>query len=65
MVLAHRRLKVLELVEDIGLYHGSVLSLLNYHLGMRKLSERRVPRLLTTDHKRYRVTTSNELLALS
>jgi histone-lysine N-methyltransferase SETMAR len=64
MVLADRRLKVREIVEAIGISHGSVVSILNDHLGMRKLSARWVPRLLTVDHKRNRVTTSQEGLAL-
>ena len=64
MVLADRRLKVREIVEVIGISHGSVVSILNDHLGMRKLSARWVPRLLTVDHKRNRVTTSQEGLAL-
>lgn len=64
MVLADRRLKVREIVEAIGISHGSVVSILNDHLGMRKLSARWVPRLLTIDHKRNRVTISQECLAL-
>ena len=64
MVLADRRLKVREIVEAIGISHGSVVSILKDHLGMKKLSARWVPRLLTIDHKRNRVTTSIECLAL-
>ena len=64
MVLADRRLKVREIVEAIGISHGSVVSILSDHLGMRKLSARWVPRLLTIDHKRNRVTVSQECLAL-
>ncbi|CAK1604048.1 unnamed protein product [Parnassius mnemosyne] len=64
MVLADRRLKVQEIVEAVGISRGSVVSILNNHLGMRKLSARWVPRLLTVDHKRNRVTTSQEGLAL-
>ncbi|XP_022822885.1 histone-lysine N-methyltransferase SETMAR-like [Spodoptera litura] len=64
MVLADRRLKVREIVEAIGISHGSVVSILNDHLGMRKLSARWVPRLLTIDDKRKRVTISQKCLAL-
>ncbi|QQP31674.1 Putative mariner transposase [Caligus rogercresseyi] len=64
MVLADRRLKVREIVEAIGISHGSVVSILKDHLAMKKLSARWVPRLLTIDHKRNRVTTSMECLAL-
>ncbi|CAK1588256.1 unnamed protein product [Parnassius mnemosyne] len=64
MVLADQRLKVQEIVEAVGISHGSKVSILNDHLGMRKLSTRWVPRLLTVDHKRNRVTNSQEGLAL-
>ncbi|QQP58373.1 Putative mariner transposase [Caligus rogercresseyi] len=64
MVLADRRLKVREIVEAIGISNGSVVSILKDHLAMKKLSARWVPRLLTIDHKRNRVTTSMECLAL-
>ena len=64
MVWADRRLKVQEIVEAIGMSHGSENSILKDHLGMKKLSGRWVPRLLTIDHKRNRVTTSIECLAL-
>ena len=52
MVLSDRRFKVREIVEAIGISHGSVVSILNDHLGMRKLFARWVPCLLTIDHKR-------------
>ena len=50
MVLADRRLKMREIVEAIGISHGSVVSILKDHLGMKKLSAKSVPRLLTIDH---------------
>ena len=53
-----------EIVEAIGISYGSVVSILKDHLCMKKLSARWVPRLLTIDHKRNRVTTSIESLAL-
>ena len=64
MVLADRRLKVRQIVEAIGISHGSVVSILKDHLGMKNLSARWGPLLLTIDHKRNRVTTSIECLAL-
>jgi hypothetical protein len=51
-------------VDAIGLSHGSVVSILNEHLGMRKLSNGWVPYLLTIDHKRNCVKTLKECLAL-
>ena len=53
-----------EIVEAIGILHGLVVSILNDHLGMRKLSTRCVLHLLTTDHKSNRVRTSKECLGL-
>ena len=61
VVLADRRLKVRQIVEAIGISHGSVDSILKDHLGMKK---RWVPRLLTIDYKCNRLTTSIECLAL-
>lgn len=64
MVLADRRVKVREIVDAIGISYGSVVSILNDQLGLRKLSARWVPRLLSIDHKRNRVTTSKDCLEL-
>ena len=44
--------------------HGSVVSILKDHFCMKKLSARWMPRLLTIDHKRNRMTSSIECLAL-
>ncbi|KAG5344383.1 SETMR methyltransferase, partial [Acromyrmex heyeri] len=46
------RVKVRELVEATGISHGTVISILHGQLGMKKLSARWMPRLLTVDHKR-------------
>lgn len=51
MVLAERRLTI---VEAIGILHGSLVWILNYHQGMRKLSVRQVTRLLTIDVNRVK-----------
>ena len=40
-----------------------VCHILNQHLGMRELSARWVPRLLTVDQKRVRMNISDALLA--
>ncbi|CAH1953652.1 unnamed protein product [Acanthoscelides obtectus] len=42
MVLPDRRLKKWKFVEEIGISHGSVVSILNDHLGMIKLSARQM-----------------------
>jgi len=52
IVLTDRRVKVRELVEATGISTDSVISILHKQLGMKKLSTRWVPRLLTVDHKR-------------
>ncbi|KAG5314932.1 SETMR methyltransferase, partial [Acromyrmex insinuator] len=48
----------------IGHRHITVISILNEQLGMKKLSARWVPRLLTVDHKRNCVTISKQCLVM-
>ncbi|KAG5313929.1 SETMR methyltransferase, partial [Acromyrmex insinuator] len=50
IVLTDRRVKVCELVEATGISHGTVISILHEQLGMKKLSVRWMPRLLSVDH---------------
>lgn len=64
LVLADRRVKLREIAETTGISYERVQNIVHEHLGMRKLSARWVPRLLTVDNKRNRVTTSKECLAL-
>ncbi|XP_029155672.1 uncharacterized protein LOC114928587 [Nylanderia fulva] len=63
MVLDDRRIKVREIAEVMNMSKERVCRILNQHLGMRKLSARWVPRLLTLDQKRVRMNISNALLA--
>ncbi|GBP32815.1 Histone-lysine N-methyltransferase SETMAR [Eumeta japonica] len=58
MILDDRRMKVRELAHAVGISTERVHHILHEYLDMRKLSARWVPRLLTLDHKRNRVTTS-------
>ncbi|XP_033226303.1 uncharacterized protein LOC117178883 [Belonocnema kinseyi] len=58
LVLADRRLKVRKIAEVVGIAEGTAHHILHEELGMRKLSARWVPRLLTPDNKRNRETTS-------
>lgn len=58
MVLKDRRLKVRELAEATRISIGAVVSILHEKLGMKKLSARWVPRLLTAENKRNRVVAS-------
>ena len=64
LVLADRRLKVREIAETVGISKDRVGHILPEILGMRKLSARWVPRLLTPDNKRNRETTSQQCLTL-
>ncbi|KAG5333595.1 SETMR methyltransferase, partial [Acromyrmex heyeri] len=64
IVLTDRRVKVSELVEATGISHGTVISILHEQLGMKNLSARWMPRLLTVDHKRHRVTISKQCLEM-
>ena len=57
IVLADRRLKLREIAEMVGISTERVHNILHEFLGMRKLSARWVPRLLTVDNKRNRETT--------
>ena len=55
MILNHRRVKVREIVEAVGISHGTVITILHEELSMKKPSARWVPRLLTVENKRNRV----------
>lgn len=61
-VLADRRLKMRGIFKTKFISSGSVISILNDHLGLR--SVRWVPRLLSIDHKSNFVRTSEVYLAL-
>jgi len=50
-----------ELVEATSISHGTVISILNEQLGMKNLSARWVPHLLTVDHKHDRVISKQYL----
>lgn len=63
LVLDDRRIKVREIAEIMKMSKETVCHILNQDLGMRKLSARWVPRLLTLDHKRARMNISSALLA--
>ena len=63
MVLEDPRIKVREIAGVMNMSKERVFHILNQHLGMRKLSARWVPRLLTVDQKRVRMNISNAVLA--
>ncbi|GBP74486.1 hypothetical protein EVAR_58987_1 [Eumeta japonica] len=64
IILDGRRMKVRELAHAVGISTERVHHILHEYLDKRKLSARWVPRLLTLDQKRNRVTTSKECLAM-
>ncbi|GFW97297.1 histone-lysine N-methyltransferase SETMAR [Trichonephila clavipes] len=57
------QIKVTEIAEIMNMSKERVYHILNQHLSMRKLSVRRVPRLLTLDQKRVQMNISKALLA--
>lgn len=59
MGLADRSLKVRKFLEVIGISHGSGVSISNDYWGIRKPLMNWVQPLLTNNHKRNRMTTSN------
>jgi histone-lysine N-methyltransferase SETMAR len=64
MVLADRRVKVRELAEAVGISTERVNFILHHELHMKKICARWVPRLLTPEQKRIRMTTSAECLKI-
>ncbi|GFW88832.1 histone-lysine N-methyltransferase SETMAR [Trichonephila clavipes] len=62
MVLDDHGIKVREIAEVMNMSKERVCHVLNQHLGMRKLSTRWVPLLLSLDQKRIRMNISNALL---
>lgn len=64
IVLADRRVKVREIADIVHISIERIQNILHEKLGMRKLSARWVPRLLTVEQKRNRMTTSEHCLAM-
>ena len=65
MILNDRRVKVREIVEAIGISHGTVITILHEKVSMKKLSARWKLHLFTVNNNKcYRVTDSMTGLAL-
>ena len=64
MVLKDRRIKVRETAEATGMSQGTVFSILHEKLGVKRILESWVPRLLAGENKRNRVGDSKAILAL-
>ena len=62
MVLDDQWMKVCKIAETIGISKERVEYILHKELDMRKLCARRVPHLLTADHKRTRMKISEQCL---
>ena len=62
MVLEDRRLKVSEIAQVLGISGERAFYILTEELCMKKLSARRVPRLLTPDQNRIRIQMSEQSL---
>ena len=63
IVLNDAKVKVREIAEIVSISTERVVNILHTHFFMRKLCVRWVPRLLSIDQKRIRVTTLEENLA--
>ena len=64
MVLNDRRIKVREIVEAIGISQGTLFSILFEKLGVKRISARWVPCLLSEENKRNHVVDSQAIFAL-
>lgn len=62
IVMEDRRLKLREIAETVGISKEGVGNILHEELGMKKLSARWVPRLLTCDQKLIRMRICQENL---
>lgn len=64
IVLNDRKVKLSEIVDIVNISKERVGNILHEHLLMKKLAARWVPRSLTIDQKRNRVTTSKHCLEM-
>ena len=61
-MLADRQVKIRKIANIVGISTERIQNILHEKLGMRKLSARWVPRLLTVEQIRNRMTTSEHCL---
>ncbi|UYV72636.1 hypothetical protein LAZ67_10000122 [Cordylochernes scorpioides] len=62
MILANRRITVIEAAEDLNISIGSCHSIFINDLGMRRVAAKFVPKLLNCDQKQHRMNIANEML---
>ena len=56
LVYSDRQIQVEEIAQTLGISHGSVLTILHDHLGMRKLTARCVPKSLSDEQMATRAS---------
>ncbi|GBO13824.1 hypothetical protein AVEN_246323-1 [Araneus ventricosus] len=64
MALSDRRIKVREIAEATGIFQGTVFSIFHEKVGVKKISSRWVPSLLSMENKRNCVINSEAALEL-
>ncbi|UYV64066.1 hypothetical protein LAZ67_2006440 [Cordylochernes scorpioides] len=62
MILANRRITVIEVAEDLNISIGSCHSIFINDLGMRRVAAKFVPKLLNCDQKQHRMNIANGML---
>ncbi|UYV74999.1 hypothetical protein LAZ67_12002048 [Cordylochernes scorpioides] len=62
MILANRRITVIEVAENLNISIGSCHSIFINDLGMRRVAAKFIPKLLNCDQKQHRMNIANEML---
>ena len=62
LINTNRRLTIREIAEELGASYGTCQTIITEDLGMRRISAKFVPRLLTPDQKDTRLTLSQEMM---
>ena len=62
LINTNRRLTIREIAEELGVSYGTCQTIITEDLGMRRISAKFVPRLLTPDQKDTRLTLSQEMM---
>ena len=62
LIMANRRLTVREIGDELGISKDSAHAILTQDLGMRKVSAKFVPRLLSEEQKQVRLDIAQDLL---
>ena len=62
LITPYKRFQLEEIAQALGISHGSISTILHDHLGMRKLTARRVPKSLSDDQMATRASVCSALL---